>query len=610
MTLSYVTAYPSIHEAFAGQVRRVPDAIAVSGDGCALTYRMLDERSDRLAQQLRRIGVRPQTPVAVLMERSAGLVVAVLAILKAGAFYLPLHPDYPLQRIQAIVDRAEPVALVVDEPMRRHGLPRAKEVLVVGPAEDAAGPPVPAAPFGGHPEDLAYLMYTSGSSGEPKGVAVTHRGVLSMVADPVWSGGGHDRVLMVAPYAFAVSTYELWVPLLRGGQIVLPPAGALDIDTLRSIIKRSGVTGLHLTAGLFRVVAEEDPQCLAGVREVLTGGDVIAPAAVARVLAACPDITVRAMYGQTECTLFVTQSPIRAPYQPHGVVPVGTPLNGIRIYVLDEALEPVPAGELGELYVAGRCLARGYYGRPDLTAERFVPDPFAATGERMYRTGDLVRLRDGQVEFVGRASDQVKIRGFLVELAEVEAVLAGWPGTRHVAVVATDAGRPGEKRIVAYVVPDAGPLDTAGLREHAHRLLPEYMVPSAFVTLERLPLTPNGKLDRHALPAPDIAIHGPYRPPRSIHEEVLCAVFADVLGLERVGIDDDFFELGGHSLLAMQVLQRIKSRLAVELPIATLFDHPTAAALSEQLSAGQRQRADVPALAARPVSSDSSREQS
>ncbi|MGX7827308.1 amino acid adenylation domain-containing protein [Actinokineospora sp. 24-640] len=575
--------FPSIQGCFATQVSRVPDAVAVSAGGVEVTYRELDERANRLANRLVDLGVGPEIPVALLLERSVELIVSVLAVLKAGGFYLPLHDAYPADRKQWIVDNASPptgMVLLTDSANQAAGLPRTTNVIVVN-RDDLSGQPStdPSGPTSA--DQAAYLMYTSGTTGHPKGVVVTHRGVLGLVNDSCWASGWHDRLLLLAPHAFSVSTYELWVPLLRGGRIVLAPPGDLDVSTLRRLITAEKITGLHLTAGLFRIVAEEAPDCFAGVREVLTGGDVVAPGAVKRVTDACPGTVVRAMYGATEVSLFAANTPMRNPYDTAAGVPVGLPMEGIRAYVLDPAMTPAPEGEPGELYLAGRRLARGYFGRTDLTAERFVADPFTGAGERMYRTGDLVRRGDGgTLEFVGRAGDLVKIRGFRVELGEIDSVVSRFPGLAHVAVVARE-DEPGDTRLAAYVVPAGGAeVDLGALRAHTRGLLPEYMVPQ-FVVLDALPLTPNGKLDRKALPAPAVESESDYRAPSTARLAVLCSLFAEVLGVERVGVDDSFFDLDGQSLLGMQLISRIQAVLGVELTIADLFNAPTAAALDE-----------------------------
>jgi amino acid adenylation domain-containing protein len=580
--MEYTVDSSSIQGLFAEQARRTPDAVAVSSARERLTYRELDERANRLAHRLQGLGAGPEVPVAVLMDRSPDVVVAILAVVKSGGCYLPVHSAYPIDRMQWIVEQSGAPILLADEVMRDRGLPTAGQVIVVDGDRDLAGFPAtdPGAPA--EPDQLAYVIYTSGSTGHPKGVAVTQWDVLGLALDHFWDGGAHEIVLMIAPHAFNVSTYELWVPLLHGGRIVVAPPGQLDLATLRRMIASERISGLHLTAGLFRVIAEEAPECLAGVKEVLTGGDVISPLAVQRFLQACPGLIVRAMYGATEATLFSTGSPMTAPYTPQVSVPVGRPMDDVTVHVLDERLGQIPVGIIGEVYIGGRGVSRGYFGRPDLTAERFVADPFGDEGAWMYRTGDLGRWgADGQLEFMGRATDQVKILGFRVELAEVEAVLAKYPGVADVAVVAQ--GTDGDNRLTAYIVRRGHDWDMSELRGHAAQYLPEYMVPATFGVLDALPLTPNGKLDRRALPEPGFSSSSLYRAPRTNEELVLCKLFREVLGVERVGIDDSFFHLGGQSLLAMRLISRIRSVLRVDLPIKALFDAPTVAGLAERI---------------------------
>jgi amino acid adenylation domain-containing protein len=592
----------SVQERFARVMARAPDAIAVSSPAQAVTYAELDERANRIARRLLGLGVRPEDPVMVLQERSIEMVASILGIVKAGALYLPLHSAYPLPRLQWIADAVDRPVLLADAVMRERGLPEVPvTVFVDSDAEQGSLPGTDPRVHTGL-DHLVHVIYTSGSTGDPMGVAVTHRGVLGLALDSCWDGGGQERVLMLAPYAFAVSTYELWVPLLRGGHLVLAPPGHLDVGTVRRLITEHRISAVHVTAGLFRVVADEAPECFAGVREVLTGGDVISAKAVQQVLEACPGTVVRATYGASEVAAFITTSPMRAPYSMGPAVPVGRAMDHTRLYVLDEHLRPRPAGEVGDLYIAGNRLARGYHRRPGVTAERFVADPFAAAegpgqfgaaaGQRMYRTGDQVRMRpDGLIEFVGRSGDQVKIRGFRVELAEVEGVLAAYPGLAHVVVVAREV-QDGEKRLIAYVVPEAGQAvqaGAAGLRAHAAELLPEYMVPSAFVTLDALPLTANGKVDRKALPEPVLVAPSTYRAPQTARQEILCSLFAEALGVPRVGLDDSFFDLHGESLMAVRLVSSIQDRLSVELLVSDIFDAPTVAELDQQLELALRQ---------------------
>jgi amino acid adenylation domain-containing protein len=579
----------SVQERFAQIVARTPDAIAVSSPAEAVTYAELDERANRLARRLLGLGVQPEDPVMVLQERSVDMVASILAIVKAGALYLPLHSAYPPQRLQWIADSVGRPVLLADAIMRERGLPEVPTIVFVdSDAEQRSLPGTdPDVPTG--PDHLVHVLYTSGSTGEPMGVAVTHRGVLGLALDSCWDGGGQERILMLAPYAFGVSTYELWVPLLRGGHLVLAPPGRLDVGTLRRLITEHQISAVHVTAGLFRVVAEEAPECFAGVREVLTGGDVISAKAVQQVLEACPDTVVRATYGATEMSSFITNSPMRAPYAMGLTVPVGRGMDNTRLHVLDEQLRPLQTGEVGDLYVAGERLARGYYRRSGVTAERFVADPFAGDGRRMYRTGDQVRMRqDGLIEFVGRAGDQVKIRGYRVELAEVESVLARYDGVAHAVVVAREVTG-GEKRLIAYAVAEGGRLDVGALRAHAAGLLPEYMLPSAFVPLDALPLTPNGKVDRKALPEPVLEGSSGYQAPETERQEILCSLFAQVLGAPRVGINDSFFDLHGESLMAMRLISSIQDSLGVELLISDIFDAPTVAELDAQVERALQQ---------------------
>ncbi|MFC8125289.1 amino acid adenylation domain-containing protein [Streptomyces sp. NPDC057302] len=551
------------HETFAEQARLRPDAVAVTSGSRHLTYGELDRRANGLAHRLVGLGVRPEDRVAVLMERSADLVVALLAVLKAGAAYAPLHESYPDERMRDVLSGSGARVLVTDLAWRERGVPENAATVVLadegGVAENA--PLVP-----GLSDALAYVMHTSGSTGEPKGIAISHRSLLELALDPSWAEGGrHEHVLMHAPYAFDISDYELWVPLLSGARVVLAPPGEPDIAELKRLIVEEGITGVHFTAGLFRVVADDLGDALGGVREILTGGDVVSVAAVESVLRAAPHVAVRHLYGPTEITLCATTHLVTAADALGDRLPIGRPMANTRTYVLDAALAPAPVGAVGELYIAGAGLARGYLDRAALTGERFVADPYGPAGSRMYRTGDLARwLHDGTLEFAGRADDQVKVRGFRIEPGEVEAALTRHPSVAQSAVVVRE-DRPGDKRLVAYVVAaaDAGrgnipDFDASQLRAHVGGLLPDYMVPSAVVTLDELPLTPNGKLDRAALPAP-VYRTGSAAAPRTEREVLLCRLVAEVLGLEQVGVQDNFFELGGDSIGSIQLASRARA---------------------------------------------------
>ncbi|MEV5546764.1 amino acid adenylation domain-containing protein [Streptomyces sp. NPDC052309] len=592
----------SLHGRFRRQAGRTPHAVAVRSAGRELTYRALDRRSDALARVLTGLGVGPETPVAVLTDRSVDVTVAFLGVLKAGGCYVPLHTGFPAERMERIIRLTGARVLLTDAVMAARGLPGG-DVTVVrvdGPATAETGTGPGPAEAVCTPDQLAYVMFTSGSTGTPKGVAVSHRNVLDLVDDTLFDTGHHDRVLMIAPYAFDASLHGLWMPLLRGTTSVVSAAGDVSAPRLREMFDTEKITSVEMTAGLLRTIAEAAPETFRGLREVSTGGDIVSPVAVRRILRSCPGTVVRATYGPTETTLYATQHAYTDAAQVADRVPIGRPLDGMRTYVLDEQLTPVPAGTPGELYIAGAGLARGYLRHAARTAERFVPDPHGPAGSRMYRSGDIVcRNRDGMLDFLGRADDQVKIRGFRVEPGEIETVLSGFPGLTQAVVTAREAE--GGKRLVAYYVGD-GDLDAGALRDHTAAALPDYMVPAAFVALDAFPLTPNGKVDHRALPAPKFTATAAYRAPRTADEETLCVLFAKVLGTERVGVDDSFFDLGGHSLHATRLIGELRTAFGTDVSVRQLFDAPTAAALLRLLRArAPRERRPVPARGRRPA---------
>ncbi|MEU7414998.1 amino acid adenylation domain-containing protein, partial [Streptomyces sp. NPDC042638] len=574
-------------ELFAAQVARTPDALAVASEERSLTYAELDAESDRFAQRITGLGVGPESVVALMMERSADLLIAMLAVVKAGGAYAPLNPADPDTRHTQILDELDAPVLITDRALADHPLvARAQARDLVIDRKELDGRPATRTTAVTHPDQWLYVMFTSGSTGVPKGVAVTHRNVADLARQRMYAGGDHSRVLFHSPHTFDASTYEIWVPWLTGGTVVVAPRGHLETGTLGELLARYSITSLWLTAGLFRVMAEEVPEAFAGVREVWAGGDVVSPEAVRRIQEHCPDTTVVNGYGPTETTTFAATHRIRRPYDHPGTIPIGEALDNHRLYVLDSALRLVPAGAPGELYIAGAGLARGYVGRPSLTAERFTADPYGEPGSRMYRTGDLVRWNhEGSLEYLGRADQQVKLRGFRIELGEIEGALTAHPAVVQATVIVRE-DRPGDKRLVAYLVTAGDGVDLGDLRRHTTSALPEYMVPSAFVVLDAIPLTANGKIDRRALPAPQIIHDVVGRAPRNPQEEVLCGLFAAVLGLPSATIDDHFFHRGGHSLLATRLISRIRQAFGVQLGVKDLFRYPTVVALSERVTEG------------------------
>ncbi|MFI6216824.1 non-ribosomal peptide synthase/polyketide synthase [Nocardia brasiliensis] len=599
---SAVAAVPegTIADQFRARVAGHPDAVAVVCADTELSYRDLDLRSERLARVLVSTGVGPDSVVAVALPRSAELLVTLLAVLKAGGGYLPIDPAYPSDRLAFILSDAGPTVLVTDHAAAA-ALPHSEtprlylDTLDTGQQLDGSDLPTTV-----RPDNLAYVIYTSGSTGVPKGVAITHRNVLSFAAQPVWQGGAHEAVLLHSSIAFDASTYEIWVPLLGGGRVVVAPPERTDIAALGRMMPAHGVTAAFITTRLFELFIDHCPAALGALRQVWAGGEELPARVLARALRVCPETRVVNGYGPTETTTFATCRGFESvDGGVDAVVPIGAALANMRAFVLDPWLRPAPIGVTGELYLAGGQLGRGYHGRPGATAAQFVADPFDPAGGRLYRTGDVVRWNStGELEYVGRVDDQVKVRGFRIEPGEVETALAQHPSVSHAVVIARDTGV-GGKQLIGYAVAadPADRLDGAQLREFVAGRLPEYMVPAAVLVLERMPLTANGKLDRAALPVPELWSTVPYRAPGTERERVLSALFGEVLGRDRIGLDDNFFELGGHSLLATRLISRIRVELGVEVPIRAVFDAPTVARLAQRLDPAARVR---PALTAGP----------
>ena len=568
--------YPSaqtIPGCFAIQVARAGNAIALRSTRGELTYKELNEQANRLAHRLIKSGVVAETPVAILMERSPEMVVATLAVLKAGGAYLPLHSAYPLERMHLIMEEVGAAVLLLDGSSAERGLTR-HNVIVINEdpsllTEQDADPNVRI-----HIDQLAYVIYTSGSTGTPKGVAVTHGNVLSLAFDNSWGEGSLDRVLFHSSHAFDASTYEIWSALLRGKQVIVAPPGELDVASYKRLFKEEKITSTFLTASLFNALVQEAPDCFLGAREIWAGGDVVSVAAVQRLREYCPETLVCNGYGPTETTTFATQYAAAKPETLTGSVPIGAPMDNHQVYALNSAYEPVAVGIPGELFIAGAGLARGYLNQPDLTAQRFLPNPYGRSGERMYRTGDRVRWReDGQVEFLGRTDQQVKLRGYRIELTEIEAALLSCSDVGQAAVLVRE-DRAHEKKLVAYVVSALGhSIHVAELRKFLGLKLPDYMVPSFIKVLPSLPRNSNGKLDRKALPAPETTGTGARRAPHTRAEEVLCSLVKQLLALPEVSPDDNFFSLGGDSILAIQLVSRAR-QAGMIVTLRDVFQQP------------------------------------
>ncbi|HEX2191027.1 MAG TPA: amino acid adenylation domain-containing protein, partial [Longimicrobiaceae bacterium] len=590
----------TVHALFAEQAARTPAAVALVGPaGERLTYAELDAAANRLANALRRRGVGPETRVGIFMERSVERVTAMLAVLKAGGTYVPLDPAYPPERLAYLAADSGVRVVLAQERLRELVPPGAPETVFVDADRDAVereSALPPAGPTALGPQQLAYVIYTSGSTGTPKGAAVPHRAVVRLVrgADYVRLDAG-ETLAQITAAGFDVATFEVWGALLNGARLVVPPPGVPSVARLEELVAREGVTTLWLTSGLFHLVADERPRALAGVRQLLAGGDVLSPDHVRRVLEALPGVRLVNGYGPTENTTFTTCHAVRAEDPGRASIPIGRPISNTRAYVLDAAMRPTPVGVPGELYAGGAGLARGYLDRPDATAEKWVPDPLGPEpGGRLYRTGDRARwLADGTLEFLGRLDQQVKIRGFRIEPGEVEAALHAHPAVRDAAVVVREDA-PGDRRLVAYVVAaDGGAPPAEELRGHLQGRLPEYMLPAAFVALDALPLTPNGKLDRRALPAPEGGPAREYVAPRTPTETALAALWAELLRVERVGTGDNFFDLGGHSLLLVQLHARLQERWGDGVSITDLFQFSTLGDLARHLDRPREAPADA-----------------
>ena len=582
-----------LHQLFEEQVERTPDAVAVVFEADSLTYRELNLRANRLANHLRGRGVGPESLVALCLERSLEMIVAILGTMKAGGAYVPIDPAYPADRVAFMLADANAPVLLTQEALRKKLPPTPAKVICLDSGWEIIERESEAAPASGVTADnLAYVIYTSGSTGQPKGAMNTHRGICNRLLwmQEMYQLTAADRVLQKTPFSFDISIWEFFWPLLTGARLVIArPDGHRDNQYLIRLIRDQQITTLHFVPSMLRhFLGETDIGNCSLLRRVFSGGEALPWDLQETFFRRLPGVTLHNLYGPTEAAVDVTHWTCK-PNSGLRLVPIGRPIANIQIYILDEARQPVPVGTAGELHIGGVGLARGYLNRPELTAERFIPHPFSDKPDaRLYRTGDLARwLPDGNIEFLGRMDQQVKIRGFRIELGEIESVLCQHPALSDGAVTAQPDGV-NEMELAAFVVTRHAPaLSVNSLRQWVAEKLPDYMIPSRFVTVPALPLTPNGKLDRKALAKLDGAELAPgtdYLAPRNELERKLAEIWQTVLRRERVGIRDNFFELGGHSLLAALIGSRINRQLGIDVPLRQILEHPTIETLAGQMA--------------------------
>jgi amino acid adenylation domain-containing protein len=569
-----------VHELFEAQAERIPNAVAITCEKQSLTYAQLNVRANQVAHWLQKHGVRPDRLVALCLERSLDSVIALLGILKAGGAYVPLDPAFPKSRVAQILEDSQPQVMIT-QPALQQMTSVSKHTLVMGaPALASMSRENPSSGVQSH--NLAYVIFTSGSTGRPKGVQIEHHSLVnflqSMAREPGLSA--NDILVAVTTFSFDIAGLEIFLPLIAGARAVI--AGhdiALDGRALRQLLQDSNATVMQATPITWRILLESGWQGREGLK-VLCGGEAMPPELAREMIPRCG--TLWNLYGPTETTIWSTVARVRVA---ENRIPIGRPIANTQVYIVDDQLRRLPAGATGELLIGGEGVARGYLNQPELTAERFIPNPFiSGSTSRLYRTGDLCRFRrDGAIEYLGRNDNQVKIRGYRIELGDIETALESHPCVKQAAAkVVEEPGR--EKSIVGYVV--APGLETQDLRTYVAERLPKYMVPSSFVKLTELPLTPNRKVDRNALPTPQAAntLAGDHSlSPREGLETRLGEFVAGLLGLERVGADDNFFLIGGHSLFCTQLIARILNDFGIELPMRSVVESPTTAQLAQQI---------------------------
>jgi amino acid adenylation domain-containing protein len=591
----------TVHQLFAEQAALTPDALALRFEPERVTYSQLNQRANQLARRLQKLGIGPESMVAICLERSVEMMVAILATLKAGGAYVPLDPAYPPARLSfMLADTKATLTITWGSHMGNGGGGEAKvvsieELMLTAATEPADNLDIPAAAT-----DLAYVMYTSGSTGQPKGVMVTHRSIVRLVkATNYIAISPNDVFLQLAPISFDASTLEIWGPLLNGASLAIMPPQPPSLEDIGRAIRRYGVTTLWLTAGLFHLMVEQRLDDFAPIRQLLAGGDVLSPAHVLQVVEAHPSCKVINGYGPTENTTFTCCHTItRADCD--GPIPIGRPIANTQVHILDDELKPVPLGQPGELCAAGDGLARGYLNQPDLTQQKFVRNPFSNDPDvRLYRTGDFVRCReDGVIEFLGRKDTQVKIAGHRIELGEIETALQSLPQIKF-AVLRASEDPSGNKKLVAYVVPSSpDAVDGNLLRKQLTNTLPAYMIPAAFVPMDSLPLGPNGKVNRALLrPPEDVSAPGAGVTAQTEIERTITQAWKTALGLTEVSTESNFFDLGGDSLQLIEVHSILQKTLGVELSITELFEYSTISSLANHLNESAAEKSLVEARA-------------
>jgi amino acid adenylation domain-containing protein len=572
-----------VHRLFEAQVAENPGAIALSSESRSLTYAELNAEANTLAHRLIAQGVKPAAPVALCLDRSPELIVALLAILKAGACYVPLDPAYPAERLEIMAAETGAQQILTTRSLASSRPSLSARLLFLDDIRDTSAIDSPNLSLDTPATSPAYIMFTSGSTGRPKGVVVPHRAIVRLVRNQNYLQLGPDETfLQFAPASFDASTLEIWAPLLNGGRVAIAPPSALSLAQIADAIRTLGVTSLWLTSGLFNLMADEQLEAFAPLRQLLAGGDVLSIPHIRKVLAAHPHLRVINGYGPTESTTFACCHTVRDfDVNPANIglgIPIGTPIANTTVRILDEHLAPVAIGAPGELYIGGDGLALGYWNRPDLTDEKFI----TLDGARYYRTGDRVAwLPGGLIQFLGRQDHQVKIRGFRIELGEIEAALAHQPGVLRCVVIPLGDGA--DKHLAAYY---AGAAEPSALRDALRLSLPDYMVPAFFTRLDSLPLTANGKVDRAKLPAPSISSpsSGSANLPKTDLEKTLATLWSEILSLPAPDIHANFFDIGGTSLKLVEAHSRLVRTLRRQIPVTALFQYPTIATLAAHLS--------------------------